>query len=127
MADQIRAEPNRDQMFPALTTAQIARIAPLAKERVLSDGERLWTQGDRNRPLFVVVEGGIEIRSGQIGNLHPSFDASTLRARSVELARSGRVVLGGLPRHELPVEEASAGFAALRRPAEVLQVVFRYV
>jgi len=25
------------------------------------------------------------------------------------------------------VEEASAGFAALRRPAEVLQVVFRYV
>jgi threonine dehydrogenase-like Zn-dependent dehydrogenase len=70
---------------------------------------------------------GVEIRSGQIGNLHPSFDAESLRARSVELARSGRVVLGGLPRHELPVEEASAGFAALRRPAEVLQVVFRYV
>lgn len=69
---------------------------------------------------------GVEIRSGQIGNLHPSFDAETLRARSVELARSGRVVLGALPRHELPVEEASAGFAALRRPAEVLQVVFRY-
>ena len=35
--------------------------------------------------------------------------------------------LGGLPRYELAVEEASAGFAALRRPAEVLQVVFRYV
>jgi Zn-dependent alcohol dehydrogenase len=69
---------------------------------------------------------GVEIRSGQIGNLHPSFDAHTLRARSVELARGGRIVLGDLPRHELPVEEASAGFAALRRPAEVLQVVFRY-
>jgi NADPH:quinone reductase-like Zn-dependent oxidoreductase len=70
---------------------------------------------------------GVEIRSGQIGNLHPSFDAQTLRARSVDLARQGRVVLGGLPRHELPVEEASAGFAALRRPGEILQVVFRYV
>jgi NADPH:quinone reductase-like Zn-dependent oxidoreductase len=70
---------------------------------------------------------GVEIRSGQIGNLHSSFDPLSLRARSVDLARSGRVILGGLPRHELPVEEASAGFAALRRPAEVLQVVFRYV
>jgi threonine dehydrogenase-like Zn-dependent dehydrogenase len=70
---------------------------------------------------------GVEIRSGQIGNLHPSFDARTLRARSVELAQSGLVVLGGLPRLDLPVEEASAGFAALRRPADVLQVVFTYV
>jgi Zn-dependent alcohol dehydrogenase len=69
---------------------------------------------------------GVEIRSGQIGNLHPSVDAATLRARSLDFARSGRVVLGGLPRHELPVEQASAGFAALRRPADVLQVVFSY-
>jgi threonine dehydrogenase-like Zn-dependent dehydrogenase len=69
---------------------------------------------------------GIEIRSGQIGNLHPSFDARSLRARSVELARTGTVVLGGLPRKELPVEDARAAFDALRRPAEVLQVVFRY-
>jgi len=70
---------------------------------------------------------GVEIRSGQIGNLHPSFDAKTLRARSVELARSGEVILGGLPRYEVEVEQARAGFDALRRPAEVLQVVFRYV
>ncbi len=70
---------------------------------------------------------GVEIRSGQIGNLHPSFDAETLRARSVELALSGRVVLGGLPRLEVPVNDASRGFAALRLPAEVLQVVFSYV
>jgi len=70
---------------------------------------------------------GVEIRSGQIGNLHPSFDAETLRARSVELARSGEVILGGLPRYEVEVEQARAGFDALRRPADVLQVVFRYV
>jgi threonine dehydrogenase-like Zn-dependent dehydrogenase len=70
---------------------------------------------------------GVEIRSGQIGTLHPSFDARSLRARSVELARSGSVVLGGLPRQEYLVVDASAAFAALRRPAEVLQVVIRYV
>jgi threonine dehydrogenase-like Zn-dependent dehydrogenase len=69
---------------------------------------------------------GVEIRSGQIGNLHPSFDAKTLRARSIELARTGRVVLGGIPRYEVGVDEARAGFEALRRPAEVLQVVFTY-
>ena len=69
---------------------------------------------------------GVEIRSGQIGNLHPSFDAPGLRARAIEVARSRKVVLGGLPRLELPVERAAEGFAALRRPAEVLQVVFLY-
>src|SRR5439155_1469721 len=56
---------------------------------------------------------GVEIRSGQIGNLHPSFDSRTLRARSLELALSGRVVLGGLPRLEVPVDDAGTGFAAL--------------
>ncbi len=52
------------ETFPTLTPAQIARIAPFAHERSLADGETLWEQGDQNRPLFVVLEGGIEIRSG---------------------------------------------------------------
>jgi threonine dehydrogenase-like Zn-dependent dehydrogenase len=69
---------------------------------------------------------GVEIRSGQIGNRHPSFDARSLHARAIELARSRSVILGGLPRLELPVERAAEGFSALRRPAEVLQVVFLY-
>jgi hypothetical protein len=45
----------------------------------------------------------------------------------VEVARTGRIVLGGLPGYELAVEGAGAGFAALLGSAEVLQVVFRYV
>jgi NADPH:quinone reductase-like Zn-dependent oxidoreductase len=69
---------------------------------------------------------GVEIRSGQIGNLHLSFDARSLQARAIELARSRSVILGGLPRLELPVERAAEGFSALRRPAEVLQVAFLY-
>src|SRR5206468_1944171 len=56
--------PNREAMFPTLTPAQVARIAPLAHERSLRDGERLWAQGDRNRPVYVVIEGEIEILSG---------------------------------------------------------------
>jgi NADPH:quinone reductase-like Zn-dependent oxidoreductase len=69
---------------------------------------------------------GIEIRSGQIGNLHPTFDAASLRARAVELALSKSIVLGGLPRLRLPVERASEAFAALARPADVLQAAFTY-
>jgi NADPH:quinone reductase-like Zn-dependent oxidoreductase len=69
---------------------------------------------------------GVAIRSGQIGNLHPSFDPVTLRARAIELARSGAVACGRLPRLELPVEQAAEAFAALRRPADVLQVALRY-
>jgi NADPH:quinone reductase-like Zn-dependent oxidoreductase len=69
---------------------------------------------------------GVEIRSGQIGNLNPTFDASSLRARSVELALSKSLVLGGLPRTRFPVERAAEAFAALARPADVLQVAFTY-
>ena len=69
---------------------------------------------------------GIEIKSGQIGNVHPSFDAATLRARAIELARAGGIVLGRLPRLVFPVSRAAEAFAALARPADVLQVVFKY-
>src|SRR5262245_32479082 len=52
MAD-MSSDPNREAMFPILSAAQIARVAPWARERVFSDRETLWMHGDRNRPLFV--------------------------------------------------------------------------
>ena len=52
------------QAFPALTEAQIKRIRPFTEPRDLRDGESLWEAGDRDRPLYVVEEGKIEIRSG---------------------------------------------------------------
>ena len=68
---------------------------------------------------------GVRVICGQIGNVHPSTDWPGLRARIIELA-TGAVVLGGLPRLTLPVEEVAEGFAALGRPADVLQVAFSY-
>jgi thioredoxin reductase (NADPH) len=56
--------PNQDQMFPILTPEQVARVQAFARERSLADGAILWEQGDRNVPLFIVVEGTIEILSG---------------------------------------------------------------
>ena len=56
--------PAEAEAFPTLTAEQIARIAPFASERDLADGESLWEAGDRNRPLFVILSGEVEIRSG---------------------------------------------------------------
>ncbi len=69
---------------------------------------------------------GVHVRSGQIGNLHPAWSWETLRERTIELALGGQLVLSGLPRLRLPVEQAADGFAALARPHEVLQVQLSY-
>ena len=68
---------------------------------------------------------GVEVRSGQIGNLHPRWEISTLRAESLALALRG-LVLGGLPRVRVPVETPRDAFDALSRPGETLQVAFSY-
>src|SRR5262249_50940205 len=51
------------EIFPALTAAQIARLALLGRERAFEVDEILFEQGGTNRPLMVVLEGEIEILS----------------------------------------------------------------
>ncbi len=69
---------------------------------------------------------GVRISCGQIGNVHPSTDWAGLRVRTIELARSGQVAFGGLPRLTIPVDRVADGFEALTRPAEILQVALSY-
>src|SRR5262245_34490619 len=52
-------------MYPVVTTAQIEPMAPHRRERPVELGEILLDQGGTNRPLMVVLEGEIEILSGQ--------------------------------------------------------------
>jgi thioredoxin reductase (NADPH) len=61
MAEQIDDE--RDA-FPPLSAAQIERLRPYTTPRDLRDGETVWEAGDRNRPMYIVERGEIEIRSG---------------------------------------------------------------
>lgn len=68
---------------------------------------------------------GVQIRSGQIGNLHPRWEIAALRAFGLELVRAKRVNLGGLPRLRVPVEDAAAGFSALSE-RRALQVALDY-
>ena len=69
---------------------------------------------------------GVEIRSAQIGNIHPDWSMATLRARVIELALGGSLALGGLPRVTLPVEKAAEAFAAMKKPDTVLQAALAY-
>jgi NADPH:quinone reductase-like Zn-dependent oxidoreductase len=69
---------------------------------------------------------GVEIRSAQIGNIHPAWSMATLRSRIIEHAVAGRLTLGGLPRVTFPVEKAADAFAAVTKPETVLQAALRY-
>ncbi len=51
----------RDQMFPRLTPAQVARVAAIGERRQVKAGEVLFRPGEQNSSFFVVVRGGLEI------------------------------------------------------------------
>lgn len=55
---------SEEEIFPTLTPEQIARIAAFASERRFADGDVVWNEGDRNRPLFVLLEGEVAVLSG---------------------------------------------------------------
>ena len=69
---------------------------------------------------------GVEIRSAQIGNIHPAWSMALLRARVIETALAGRLALGSLPRVTFPVERAAEAFAAIKKPDTVLQAALAY-
>jgi NADPH:quinone reductase-like Zn-dependent oxidoreductase len=69
---------------------------------------------------------GIDVRCGQIGNIHPTHTMASLRARTVELAVGGDVRLGSLARETMPVERVADAFEALTHPDRVLQVQLAY-
>jgi thioredoxin reductase (NADPH) len=54
-------EARRPQMFPTLSDAQIARLARVGVEKKLAAGELLFDQGQANVPMYVVLEGEVEI------------------------------------------------------------------
>ena len=80
-----------EQIFPTLTSAQIARVAKYGSTRTVHSGEILVDQGDRAVPFLVVISGELEVvrptgttetlllivRTGQFTGDRPSF-AQTL-------------------------------------------------
>jgi thioredoxin reductase (NADPH) len=54
-------DPGHPTLFPRLTEAQIEQIAGYAEEQTYSPGETLFEQGQRDTPLFVVLDGAVDI------------------------------------------------------------------
>src|SRR6266702_4726522 len=52
--------PRLETIFPVLTAAQLARIAPHGRSRQVSRGEVLVESGEHTAHLFVVIAGEIE-------------------------------------------------------------------
>ena len=51
----------RDQMFPALSAAQLARLQRYGRKRAIRAGEILAEPGDRGLPMWVVLSGSLEV------------------------------------------------------------------
>jgi len=51
----------RDQMFPALSAALVARAAAYGREQSFDAGQLVWERGDADVPFYVVLEGQLEI------------------------------------------------------------------
>jgi thioredoxin reductase (NADPH) len=51
----------RDQLFPKLDAAQIARIAPFGSKRKVARGEILFEAGDVRTHFFVIISGTLEL------------------------------------------------------------------
>jgi thioredoxin reductase (NADPH) len=54
-------ESRRQQMFPKLSAAQIARVAPFCQEQSFEAGAIVWEQGDTEVPFYIVLQGELEI------------------------------------------------------------------
>jgi len=61
----------RTQAFPVLTAAQIARVRPGSKLRMVKPGEILFQPGDTEVPFFVLLSGNMEIVQPDLAGERP--------------------------------------------------------
>jgi thioredoxin reductase (NADPH) len=57
----LTVDTRRDRVFPTLTPAQIARIAPHGRRRAVASGDVLVEVGQRPVPFFVVLSGEMQV------------------------------------------------------------------
>src|SRR4051794_29002764 len=59
-----------DVAFPVLSRADIAALSARGKPREVHAGDTLFTEGERNRSFFVVIDGAVEILEHSRGEPH---------------------------------------------------------
>jgi thioredoxin reductase (NADPH) len=123
-----RANGRIEHLFPELTPAQLARIAPHGRVRATRPGEVLVEAGDAGVPFFVVVSGRVEIvrpsPSGEEAVVTHGPGSFTGEANLISgrpsLARA-RVAEGG----EVIELEREALLSLVRSDAELGEIILR--
>jgi thioredoxin reductase (NADPH) len=57
----ITADFRRDLAFPTLSEEMVQRLLGYGREEIVPQGKILYTQGDRNTDMFVVLYGGVDV------------------------------------------------------------------
>jgi len=78
-----------DRVFPTLTPAQIARIAPHGRRRAITPGEVLVEVGQQPVPFFVVLSGEIQVLRPSAGT-----EALIITQRAGQFTGEGTMLTG---------------------------------
>ena len=102
-----------EMAFPFLSDEMLVRISRYGREEVFAPRTALWTRGERDVDLFVVIEGTVEISAqGEDGNYEPlttlnarqfsgELDLLSSRTTLVQGCTLSRSVLLRIPRSQL--------------------------
>ena len=59
--NEITADFRRDLAFPTLSEEMVQRLEGYGREEIVPQGVILYTHGDRNTDMFVVLDGGVDV------------------------------------------------------------------
>jgi thioredoxin reductase (NADPH) len=72
-APAITAEFRRDLAFPMLSEEIVQRLQSYGREETVSESTTLYTQGERDTDMFVVLDGGIDVFLPSPSGVHKAF------------------------------------------------------
>jgi thioredoxin reductase (NADPH) len=58
---EITADFRRDLAFPTLSEEMVQRLMSYGREEIVPQGAILYTPGDRNTDMFVMLDGGVDV------------------------------------------------------------------
>jgi thioredoxin reductase (NADPH) len=83
-------DPNREQLFPKLSAAQLERLTRFGRRRSVQAGEVIFDVGDR-RSMYVVLDGRLEVVSPtRTGEMHIIFAETLEFTGEVDILASRR-------------------------------------
>lgn len=114
--------------FPALTAAQIERIRPLGKKRVVKAGEILFEPGDSVVPFFVLLSGTMEIVQPGMDGERPiaTHQSGSFTGEMTLISGRRSLVRGRMTKPGELIEVSPENFRSLvARDAELNEILMR--